>query len=777
MSCEDIPSLLDLQKVKKHADDFGRLMGTGEGDSTNEVTGQTRPTYNKVMKGLGYTRVGTFATGGTLTTGRQTLLWDIADGGDGQEYGWSGAFPKVVPAASTPASTGGISVGAWMSRFDPELRTDLMLPSGASNIGFEQAGTGAVPRTAQDKMRERITPMDFGAVGDGVVNDDAAFAALEASFSGRVVDLQGKTYAVTTRPSGNTYVNGDFTDASGTWNASHVDTIRAWDTPVLPSGPGPGVIAIGTNAAKNILDNPTEPDSRAAIAMGREALGNTHRGIMCIAIGDNVLSKGQPGAANIGIGAFSLTHVQGGSDSVSALPGSRNIGIGTLAGHFIDSGSRNNLVGRDAGHALTSGQHNNAMGYGAFSTGWCSIGLSGQIENQAPNTSTNGVAIGSFAGAKNNGSFNVYLGQGAGAAWKSSAGNTVIGSEAAQLVDSDVSLNNKKLRVPAVTAATYSQAGNIITITSAGHGVTAGLYGFFQFTSGMIFDSYTDETVWYPITTVIDADHFTITSPVSLTTSGNVTFSQVETTTVLNSGTANTIIGRQALLNSTGVGNRNTVVGFSALASATRAVEYSAVLGNNALSNLTTGINNTAVGRNSGNLAIDGTNLTSVTNSTMLGQGTRVSGSNQVQLGDAATTTYVYGTVQNRSDIRDKTDIQDTKLGIDFIMGLRPVDGRWDMRDDYVTVDDDGNATRLPKDGSKKRERLHHWFIAQEVKALCDSLGVEFGGYQDHSVNGGGDVLSLGYDEFIPPTVKAVQQCWQRMDELEARLAKLEGAV
>ena len=40
MSCEDIPSLLDLQKVKKHADDFGRLMGTGEGDSTNEVTGQ-----------------------------------------------------------------------------------------------------------------------------------------------------------------------------------------------------------------------------------------------------------------------------------------------------------------------------------------------------------------------------------------------------------------------------------------------------------------------------------------------------------------------------------------------------------------------------------------------------------------------------------------------------------------------------------------------------------------------------------------------------------------
>lgn len=128
MSCEDIPSLLDLQKVKKHAEDFGRLMGTGTGTSTNGVTGQVRPTYNSVMANLGYTRVGTFAAGGTLLNGRQTLLWDIADGGDGQEYGWSGSFPpagKVVPPGSTPLTTGGIAAGAWMSRFDPELRIQV----------------------------------------------------------------------------------------------------------------------------------------------------------------------------------------------------------------------------------------------------------------------------------------------------------------------------------------------------------------------------------------------------------------------------------------------------------------------------------------------------------------------------------------------------------------------------------------------------------------------------------------------------------------------------
>lgn len=78
--------------------------------------------FDAQILNMGFSRVGTFTAGATLTNPRQTLLWDTANGGDGQEYGWSGAFPKVVPPSSTPASTGGISVGAWMSRFDPGLR-------------------------------------------------------------------------------------------------------------------------------------------------------------------------------------------------------------------------------------------------------------------------------------------------------------------------------------------------------------------------------------------------------------------------------------------------------------------------------------------------------------------------------------------------------------------------------------------------------------------------------------------------------------------------------
>lgn len=54
---------------------------------------------------------------------------------------------------------------------------------GSSLVGFIQAGAGAILRTVQDKLRERVSVADFGAVGDGVTVSTAAILAAKNSLS------------------------------------------------------------------------------------------------------------------------------------------------------------------------------------------------------------------------------------------------------------------------------------------------------------------------------------------------------------------------------------------------------------------------------------------------------------------------------------------------------------------------------------------------------------------------------------------------------------------
>ena len=59
---------------------------------------------------------------------------------------------------------------------------------------FTPAGTGAVSRTVQAKLRESVSVLDFGAVGDGVTDDSAAFALAIAS--NRHIWVPPGTYAI-----------------------------------------------------------------------------------------------------------------------------------------------------------------------------------------------------------------------------------------------------------------------------------------------------------------------------------------------------------------------------------------------------------------------------------------------------------------------------------------------------------------------------------------------------------------------------------------------------
>jgi hypothetical protein len=229
-------------------------------------------------------------------------------------------------------------------------------------------------------------------------------------------------------------------------------------------------------------------------------------------------------------------------------------------------------------------------------------------------------------------------------------------------------------------------------------------------------------------------------------------------------GTENTVIGRQSQQSRT-TGSYNTSIGYYSLLSNT-IQSYNTAIGRSSLQNATAS-NNTAVGyrallNSTGNsntaVGFDALfNNSNYTNCAGIGASSSVTASNQVQLGNSTTTTYVYGTVQNRSDVRDKKDVKDTELGLDFINALRPVDFKWDMREDYRT-DENYDTSNIITDGSKKRSRFHHGLIAQEVKALLEAKGIDFGGFQDHSICGGQDVMSIGYDELIAPLIKSVQE-------------------
>lgn len=78
----------------------------------------------------------------------------------------------------------------------PATLAQLASSGGSALIGFLQAGTGAVTRTAQAKMRDVISVKDFGAVGDGVADDTTAMQA--AHNTSQIVYYPPGTYKFTT---------------------------------------------------------------------------------------------------------------------------------------------------------------------------------------------------------------------------------------------------------------------------------------------------------------------------------------------------------------------------------------------------------------------------------------------------------------------------------------------------------------------------------------------------------------------------------------------------
>ena len=132
-------------------------------------------------------------------TNPQTAYWDEAlTQPAAQPIRTSGGYPVNNGTPAALYAPGAYSILVQDSRgtlvYSALAETVLI----TSNIvTFLQAGTGAVTRTAQSKMRDVVSVKDFGAVGDGVSDDTVDIQAALSSGAKNVFLGDGATYLTT----------------------------------------------------------------------------------------------------------------------------------------------------------------------------------------------------------------------------------------------------------------------------------------------------------------------------------------------------------------------------------------------------------------------------------------------------------------------------------------------------------------------------------------------------------------------------------------------------
>lgn len=147
------------------------LMMTEDANTDVNIDGYgPKPSFSKQLQHLadqisdlfatglyGYILLDSFQAGNNLTLRNHALHWAKPDG-NGEYYRWDGALPKSVPSGSTPASTGGVTTGAWLSVGDASLRSDLASPAAGKGVSLVYGAAKEADLTKLD-----------GDVNDGVV--------------------------------------------------------------------------------------------------------------------------------------------------------------------------------------------------------------------------------------------------------------------------------------------------------------------------------------------------------------------------------------------------------------------------------------------------------------------------------------------------------------------------------------------------------------------------------------------------------------------------------
>lgn len=169
-------SILHIEHVATSKDAQGNPALT----VTDTIRGNdvTNTTLDGLFSDIGFKPVnGSFEDGATLNNRWEVLLYES----NGQYYQWEGVLPKVVPAGSTPSTTGGIASGAWVDRSDLTLRSELASsdPDKGRNLVYD-AASETVLNSVKLKTDHFVTPEFFSnqvASGDWTTAINSAFSS------------------------------------------------------------------------------------------------------------------------------------------------------------------------------------------------------------------------------------------------------------------------------------------------------------------------------------------------------------------------------------------------------------------------------------------------------------------------------------------------------------------------------------------------------------------------------------------------------------------------
>lgn len=127
-------------------------------------------TAKQAIAAYGYITLKSFQLGAPLPNNELTLPNQVLqDETNGEYYRWDGEFPKAVVAGSTPATTGGVGAGAWLSVGEATLRPLVEVTANVvgSNNYSAFPGVGGTITSGSDYLYNGIL---YTTVGDsGVV--------------------------------------------------------------------------------------------------------------------------------------------------------------------------------------------------------------------------------------------------------------------------------------------------------------------------------------------------------------------------------------------------------------------------------------------------------------------------------------------------------------------------------------------------------------------------------------------------------------------------------